>query len=542
MRIESSIIIGLTGSFGSGCSTLATALEDIGFKCFSLSDIVRDEWKRRYPNIDVDLASRCELQDIGNELREKNGDFFLAREIFNQAEQKDMGGKYLFSWNGTPRNYNTKLIEFLKQNFNIDWVRNAKIEKIDNIKTIKVSTEKNYLSLKLNDEQTEVRLEIDDGRTDKFVVKNENCKLNIYGKKKEGFVFDSIRNVAEVKWFQDHCPNFYLIAVDCSHSIRWERVKEKNYYKLELKESNFEEDDIRDKNEKHSPHGQQVQLCVYEADIVINNDNNYPNKKAAIKRLKDKVNGHLLERISENRDLKVPRNDEFCMTMAYCASLMSKCIKRQVGAVIVDMNNVIVSIGYNQNTNHKSCYDAYGDCYREIYKEKNKKKLSDKCSNPICGTELLDKALSKCRALHAEEMALMNIGIKNLEGYTLYTTTYPCLICARKIAYSGIKKIVYVEAYTDPESEEYIKESGIEAIKFEGIKARAYFRLFSSSRSKIEEELNGSRKAIDFPKVIPICVETKPHRKLPKRLFHRESKKSSKMLSIPLKKRAKKSR
>ncbi len=88
--------------------------------------------------------------------------------------------QYLFSWDGIPENDKVRLIEFLKQNFSIDWVKTAKIEEIDNDKTIKVFTEKNYLSLKLNDEKTEVKIEIDDGRTDKFVVKIENSKLNIY--------------------------------------------------------------------------------------------------------------------------------------------------------------------------------------------------------------------------------------------------------------------------------------------------------------------------------------------------------------------------
>jgi dephospho-CoA kinase len=39
------IIIGLTGSFGSGCSTLGAALADIGFKVISLSKPVHDIWK-----------------------------------------------------------------------------------------------------------------------------------------------------------------------------------------------------------------------------------------------------------------------------------------------------------------------------------------------------------------------------------------------------------------------------------------------------------------------------------------------------------------
>ena len=92
--------------------------------------------------------------------------------------------EYLFRWDDIPGNDNEKLIEFLKQNFGIDWVKTAKIEKIDEGKTIKVSNQKNHLLIKLNDEQTEVNLVIDDLRTNKYVVKIENRKLNIYTEKK----------------------------------------------------------------------------------------------------------------------------------------------------------------------------------------------------------------------------------------------------------------------------------------------------------------------------------------------------------------------
>ncbi len=85
----------------------------------------------------------------------------------------------LFSWDAIPGNDNGRLIEFLIQKFGIDWVKTAKIEKIDNDKTIRVSTEKNFLSLSLNDEKTEVNFKIDDVKTDKLIVKIENGKLNI---------------------------------------------------------------------------------------------------------------------------------------------------------------------------------------------------------------------------------------------------------------------------------------------------------------------------------------------------------------------------
>ncbi len=86
----------------------------------------------------------------------------------------------LFSWDKIPGKDDVKLIEFLKQNFGVEWIKTAKIEKIDDGNTIKVSTEKNYLSFRLNDKKTIANLEIDDGRTGEFRAKTEKGKLNIY--------------------------------------------------------------------------------------------------------------------------------------------------------------------------------------------------------------------------------------------------------------------------------------------------------------------------------------------------------------------------
>ena len=86
----------------------------------------------------------------------------------------------LFSWNEIPGNDNRRLIEFLTQKISIDWVKTAKIEKIDDGMTIRLTDENNFLSLKLNTEKTKVNLELKDGRTYEFIVKIENGKLNIY--------------------------------------------------------------------------------------------------------------------------------------------------------------------------------------------------------------------------------------------------------------------------------------------------------------------------------------------------------------------------
>jgi hypothetical protein len=86
---------------------------------------------------------------------------------------------YLFSWDNVPGKESGKLIEYLEQKYGVDWVRTAKIEKIDN-NDIRIATEKNFLSLRLNNENTKVTLTINKVKTDEFIVKTENSKLNIY--------------------------------------------------------------------------------------------------------------------------------------------------------------------------------------------------------------------------------------------------------------------------------------------------------------------------------------------------------------------------
>ncbi len=121
---------------------------------------------------------------------------------------------YLFSWDKIQRNDNNELIEFIGQKFSIDWVKTAKVEKINDGRTIHISTEKNNLSLELNDEKTEVTLKIDDGRTDKFIAKMENGELNIYN-----FLILKIRSLTLV-YFQNLCDfennlTFWKLLIKC---------------------------------------------------------------------------------------------------------------------------------------------------------------------------------------------------------------------------------------------------------------------------------------------------------------------------------------
>ncbi|MCD4727929.1 MAG: hypothetical protein K8R46_09725, partial [Pirellulales bacterium] len=66
------------------------------------------------------------------------------------------------------------------KNFNVEWIKAAKIIKNEDGKTINITNDTNFISLTLNNEKNNINIEIDDGRTDKFIVKTENGELNIY--------------------------------------------------------------------------------------------------------------------------------------------------------------------------------------------------------------------------------------------------------------------------------------------------------------------------------------------------------------------------
>lgn len=414
---KNKLILGLTGSFGSGCSTLKESLRRLEFEPFSLSKYVKDEWCKKTGK-PIEQAKRSELQDVGDEMRKKSGNNRILAELA--------------------------------------------------AKEVEEKADKNAL-----------------------------------------IVFDNIRNFGEVEYFRENYPEFFLIAMDCSPKIRWDRVKDQ-YQEKNLNEIQFEIDDERDKYDEKSKFGQTVDFCVDDADILIDNDKVFPTKDVAIDKLKDKILPYV--KLMRGDLSRTPNFLELYMGIAYTASLQSMCVKRRVGAVIVDEKyNAIISVGYNENPHPiEPCITKYHRCYRDIYKVKyfkNLEKIKQKC--PKCGVVLKDikppflcscgfdldknllgdRAMNRCTALHAEEKAILNAGSRNIDKCTIYTTTFPCFTCSQKIAYSRLSSVVYVEAYPDQDSLDLLDEAGISIRKFEGVKAKAYFMLFGSWQREMEDSL-----------------------------------------------------
>jgi dCMP deaminase len=139
---------------------------------------------------------------------------------------------------------------------------------------------------------------------------------------------------------------------------------------------------------------------------------------------------------------RTPR-DVYYMKLAYVISERSTCIRdrRQIGAVIVNDMNHIVSSGYNGNPrNMKHCDDI--GCIRDILQIPS-------------GTKM-----EICTAVHAEQNAIIQAGPGAL-GATIYSTILPCNTCAKMIVNSGISRVVYSEDYPEHMGLELMKELGI---------------------------------------------------------------------------------
>jgi dephospho-CoA kinase len=92
--------------------------------------------------------------------------------------------------------------------------------------------------------------------------------------KNEFLVIDGIRNIDEI----DHLRNnsiFALIGIDAPVEIRWERVRKRNRDNDLLNYDKFLLDDARDRGFNEPLTGQQVGMCLVQADYLVINDEEF---------------------------------------------------------------------------------------------------------------------------------------------------------------------------------------------------------------------------------------------------------------------------
>lgn len=150
-----------------------------------------------------------------------------------------------------------------------------------------------------------------------------------------------------------------------------------------------------------------------------------------------------------------PSWDEYFIRITHEVARRSTCLRRQVGAVLV-LDKRLLCTGYN-GAPRGITHCAVTGCLRE-----------QRGVASGTGWEL-------CRGLHAEMNALLQgatYGIA-VNGATLYSTTFPCSLCAKMLINAGIRRIVAAGDYPDDMAKDMLAEAGVEVVLLDAADEKA---------------------------------------------------------------------
>ena len=141
-----------------------------------------------------------------------------------------------------------------------------------------------------------------------------------------------------------------------------------------------------------------------------------------------------------------PNWDEYFMQICRVVATRSTCLRRQVGAILVRDRHILAT-GYNGAPQGMAHCAELGGCLRE------------RRGIPAGQRQEL------CRGLHAEQNAIVQAAVHgvSLEGdITCYSTTQPCVTCAKMLINANVKRIVFAGDYPDGLAREMLEEAAVE--------------------------------------------------------------------------------
>jgi dCMP deaminase len=135
--------------------------------------------------------------------------------------------------------------------------------------------------------------------------------------------------------------------------------------------------------------------------------------------------------MSALNDKKI-KYDKAYLRLAKEWSRLSYCNRKQVGALIV-RDKMIISDGYNGTPT------GFDNCCED------------------------NDGLTNWFVLHAEANAILKVAssTQTCQDATLYITLSPCKECCKLIYQSGIKRVVFQEAYRDKSGIDFLEKAGV---------------------------------------------------------------------------------
>lgn len=125
----------------------------------------------------------------------------------------------------------------------------------------------------------------------------------------------------------------------------------------------------------------------------------------------------------------------------------SNCWWRQIGAILVEKNDILLWTHNRMLPHSDECYKI--GCIRDKIPPGKQPEI--------------------CSAVHAEANLVSQAAKRgvSLDGLTLYVTHFPCPVCAKIIALSGIKKLIYCLGSSVFDGERVMLSYGVEIVKLD---------------------------------------------------------------------------
>lgn len=143
-----------------------------------------------------------------------------------------------------------------------------------------------------------------------------------------------------------------------------------------------------------------------------------------------------------------PSWEEYFMKITHDVAERSTCVRRAVGAVLVKDKRILAT-GYNGAPSGVTHCTARG------------------CLRKEAGIPSGERQ-EVCRGLHAEQNAIIQAALHGVQivDSLMYSTTQPCVTCAKMIINAGIRRVIFEGDYPDELALELLDEAGVYVDRF----------------------------------------------------------------------------
>lgn len=138
------------------------------------------------------------------------------------------------------------------------------------------------------------------------------------------------------------------------------------------------------------------------------------------------------------KSLRQKLKDRVWLRVAFDIAELGTCARRKVGCVFLDAKGRVLATGYNGTApGEEHC-------------------ITSPCGGAHCKS---GEGLDLCEAIHAEQNALAQCKFPD-EVDTVYCTDSPCTHCAKQLAVTSARRVVFGREYPHSKSEKYWKGLG----------------------------------------------------------------------------------